>query len=123
MLDGGGKLSREEKDEVVKKMSDLMRSGAVMLEQTCPLCGLPLFRTRSGEVVCPIHGSVKIVKSEEEAVEAVSSAVLRELEKVIARKLHAYVELFLKEDINSSEMKDLIYLLDILERVRRIRKT
>lgn len=115
-------MSKEEKNEVVKKMSDLMRSGAIMLEQTCPLCGLPLFRTRSSEVICPIHGPVKIVKSEEEAVEAVSLAVLRELEKVIARKLHAYVELFSKEDINSNEMKDLIYLLDILERVKRIRK-
>ncbi len=117
-------MSKEEKnEEVVKKMSDLMRSGAVMLEQACPLCGLPLFRIRSGEVVCPIHGPVKIVKSEEEAVEAVSSAVLRELEKAVARKLHTYVELFVREDINTSEMKDLIYLLDILERVRRIRKT
>ncbi len=116
-------MSKEEKNNVVKKMSDLMRSGAIMLEQTCPLCGLPLFRARSGEIVCPIHGPVKIVKSEEEAVEAVSSAVLRELEKAVARKLHTYVELLLKEDINSSEMKDLIYLLDILERVRRIRKT
>lgn len=116
-------MSKEEKNEVVKKMSDLMRSGAVMLEHTCPLCGLPLFRIKSGEVVCPVHGPVKIVKSEEEAVEAVSSAILRELEKAIARKLHSYVELLAKEDINSSEMKDLIYLLDILERVRRIRKT
>lgn len=44
-------MSKEEKNEVVKKMSDLMRSGAVMLEHTCPLCGLPLFRIKSGEVL------------------------------------------------------------------------
>ncbi|MEM0037313.1 MAG: Sjogren's syndrome/scleroderma autoantigen 1 family protein [Zestosphaera sp.] len=116
-------MSSDDRGDVVKRMSDLMRSGAVMLEQTCPLCGLPLFRLRSGEVVCPVHGAVKIVKSEDEAVEAVTSAVLREFEKVIARKLNTYINALAKEEgLNSSELKDVIYLLDILERIRRMRR-
>ncbi|MEM2020880.1 MAG: Sjogren's syndrome/scleroderma autoantigen 1 family protein [Zestosphaera sp.] len=117
-------MSSDDKSEVVKKMSDLMRSGAVMLDQTCPLCNLPLFKLRSGEVLCPVHGSVKIVKSEDEAVEAMTSTVLRELEKVVARRLHNHINAVLKEEnLDSSELRDLIYLLDVLERVRRIKKT
>lgn len=116
-------MSSDDRSEVVKRMSDLMKSGAVMLEQTCPLCGLPLFRLKSGEVVCPVHGPVKIVKSEDEAVEAVTSTVLRELERVVVRKLHTYINTLLKEEgLDSSDLRDLIYLLDVLERVRRMRK-
>jgi len=39
-------------DDVVRKMANLMMQGAVMLDKTCPLDGLPLFRLRTGEIVC-----------------------------------------------------------------------
>ncbi len=117
-------MGSDDKNEVVKRMSDLMRSGAVMLDQTCPLCNLPLFKLRSGEVICPVHGPVKIVKSEDEAVEVLTTTVLRELEKVVARRLHNYINAVLKEEnLDLSGLRDLIYLLDVLERVRRIKKT
>jgi UPF0148 protein len=67
------------KDELVRKMARLMQSGAVMLEQTCPICGAPLFRLPNGDIVCPIHGRVRIVGSEEEASLAEAESVLREL--------------------------------------------
>lgn len=52
--------------EAMKRMVQLLQQGAVMLAETCPICGLPLFRLKNGEVVCPIHGRVVIVSSDEE---------------------------------------------------------
>ncbi len=112
------------KDKAVKKMSELLRSGAVMLDQTCPLCGLPLFKLRSGEIICSIHGSVRVVKSESEAIEATTSAVLNEAEKLISARLYSTLrKLSENEEMDEYELKKIVYLLDILERVRRIKKS
>src|SRR5713101_1492146 len=35
----------------VRRMADLLKSGATMLSDTCPVCGSPLFRVK-GEVFC-----------------------------------------------------------------------
>ena len=37
--------------EDVKRMADLLKSGATMLSDICPVCGSPLFRVK-GEVFC-----------------------------------------------------------------------
>jgi UPF0148 protein len=37
--------------EDVRRMADLLKSGATMLSDTCPVCGSPLFRIK-GEVFC-----------------------------------------------------------------------
>jgi len=74
-------------DDLVKKMARLMQRGAVMLEETCPLCGSPLFRLPNGDIVCPIHGKIKIVSSEEEASIVEAESVLRELVGYSAGKI------------------------------------
>src|SRR3989442_5690778 len=37
--------------EDVKRMADLLKSGATMLSDVCPVCGTPLFKVK-GEVFC-----------------------------------------------------------------------
>src|SRR5437660_12011462 len=37
--------------EDVKRMADLLKSGATMLSDVCPVCGTPLFKV-TGEVFC-----------------------------------------------------------------------
>jgi len=102
--------------KVMKKMADLLRAGATMLAETCPICGLPLFRLKSGEVVCPIHGRVYIVRDESEAARVEVEGVLEKLERLVARSIN--------ESIFRGEIYDnvdrLRGLLDILERVERI---
>ena len=41
------------RSEAVKKMAELLKLGAIMLPQKCPVknCNLPLFKLRSGEIV------------------------------------------------------------------------
>ncbi|RLG83278.1 MAG: hypothetical protein DRO18_08050 [Thermoprotei archaeon] len=43
--------TKPSREELIRKMTELLRSGAIMLDQACPLCGSPLFRLRSGEGV------------------------------------------------------------------------
>ncbi|OYT50824.1 MAG: hypothetical protein B6U73_03155 [Desulfurococcales archaeon ex4484_204] len=108
-------------DEVIKKMAELLRMGAVMLNQSCPMCGSPLFRLRSGEIVCPVHGPVIVVKTDTEAVELTTKAVLDSLERNIAQRIIQ----IMREDKRGNtieRIKEIIYLLDALERARRIKR-
>jgi len=117
-------LERIDRDTIIKKASELMRSGATMLAESCPLCGSPLFKLTSGEVVCPIHGRVMLVKTEEELSEANVASVLLELEKSIADKLSEYVgKLRSDKEVEFEDIRNIISWLDALERVERIKTT
>ncbi|MCS7099454.1 MAG: Sjogren's syndrome/scleroderma autoantigen 1 family protein [Sulfolobales archaeon] len=113
------------RDEVViKKMSELLRSGAVMLDLACPLCSAPLFKLKSGEVVCPTHGVVRVVKTDAEAVEIQSQAVLDRVQALAADRISAIANslgLESSEDAERELLDQLERWLDILERVRRLK--
>ncbi|MEM2791177.1 MAG: Sjogren's syndrome/scleroderma autoantigen 1 family protein, partial [Thermofilaceae archaeon] len=59
-------MSSAREDEVVRKMAAMLKSGAAMLEQTCPFCNVPLFRLKTGEVVCPSCGQRFVIVSSDE---------------------------------------------------------
>ena len=106
---------------VVKKMADLLRSGAAMLAERCPLCGLPLFKLKSGEVVCPVHGRVYIVRDETEYVQVTVQGVLEQLEKVVAERLGGMVSrLSSGSPVSGEELSTIVKWLEVLERVERI---
>ncbi|MCD6324062.1 MAG: hypothetical protein J7L55_03020 [Desulfurococcales archaeon] len=118
VLEGG----REGRREALRRMAELLRTGAVMLNETCPICGLPLFRLRSGEVVCPVHGPVKVVKSESEAIAATTEAVLDELEKRVIYELSKTLNDISSGDLTFHESYLTIKeALDVLESIRRIK--
>lgn len=111
-------------DAVVRRMSELLRSGAVMLDLACPLCSAPLFRLRSGEIVCPTHGPVKVVKTDSEAVEIQSQAVLDRLESVATSRISSITEYLSGErrgDGDDELLDQLERWLEVLERVRRLK--
>jgi len=112
----GNKYDVRKDPKVIKIMTQLMAQGAVMLEQTCPICGLPLFRLKSGDVVCPLHGKVYIVNSDEEAREVEIDETLRRLEYFASVRLR---ELMDKGDV--SEAGDLLSIMEQAERVMRLR--
>lgn len=115
-----------DKDLVIKKSAELLRAGARMLPSQCPSCGSPLFKLRTGEVVCPVHGRVVIVRKEEEAVQASMDAVLTRLEeKAVARLslLLSHVD-DLEETPSHSERLLLRVIrgwLEVVSEARRIR--
>ena len=100
--------------EVVRKMARMMMQGAVMLAERCPICGLPLFRLRNGDIVCPVHGKVLIVSSEEEAEEARLDSTIRMVEKYAASKVEGL--------IGRGEPGDILEWLRVIEAVERIKK-
>lgn len=106
--------------DATRKMAELLKSGATMLAETCPVegCHYPLFRLRSGEVVCPVHGRVFIARTEEEAREIRTrvglSMTLDRLEEAALTKINQLLE----EDADPTEI---IKWLEVLERTRRIR--
>jgi len=115
-------VSTYDKQKALKRMAELLRSGAIMLEETCPICGLPLFKLKSGEIVCPIHGPVKVVSSEAEAISAVTESVLNTLEKIITQKLSRIINEITQGDKDLLDtVKELQELLDLMEKIRKVR--
>lgn len=102
--------------KVVKIMAQLMAQGATMLEQTCPICGLPLFRLRSGDVVCPLHGKVYIVSSDEEAREVEIDDAILKVEYAAAIRAR---DMAIKGELDG--VSDLLMLVEAAERIRRLR--
>ncbi len=107
--------------QVIRKMADLLRSGATMLAEHCPKCGLPLFRLRSGEVVCPIHGRVYIARTEAEVTKATVEGVLEQLERLLVEKIGRGIgELREASFTDEEKPRALIVWLEALERVERL---
>jgi len=110
-----------EKTDPVKKMAELLKSGAVMLSETCPVkgCNLPLFKLKTGEIVCPVHGKVYVVKTEEEASMIVGEITLRSvldrLEQSVLRNINEHLE------SGEASTRLMIDYLEILERIYRIK--
>jgi UPF0148 protein len=114
-------IDKETRELVLKKAVELMRSGATLLSEVCPICKSPLLKLRSGEIVCPIHGRVMVVKTEEEIAEAGVLGALTELEKRIAKILGMYIRKIDKEGSTYEDARDIVYWLDALERIERIK--
>ena len=113
-------------DAVVKKMAAMLKSGAAMLDQLCPNCKVPLFRLKTGEVVCASCGQrFVIVSSDEEELEVKGNLVMQELEKVAVEQLARLATAMrtAKEYEEVSEAVDVaLGLLRVIEYTRRIRR-
>jgi len=111
-----------DRESAIKRAADLLRSGATLLAETCPVCGSPLLRLVSGEVVCPIHGRVMIAKTESDIAEASILSVLTELEKNISSLLLNYNRRIQKNEVGFEDARDLVYWLDAIERIEKIKR-
>lgn len=121
-----GKINSDTRRKALQKMSELLRAGAVMLSDTCPECDLPLFKLKSGEIVCPIHGRIYVARSEEEAERYTMIGVLDSLENIIIKEL---VELKNKlekgpRDFDEREqlIRNIVGWLEVIERIERIKR-
>ncbi len=102
---------------VVKKMARLMLEGAVMLAETCPLDGLPLFRLRNGDIVCPVHGRIMLVHSEDEAEEARLDNTIWRVESYAARRVEK-----LLEEGDPKEILEWLRVIEAAEKIRGMRR-
>lgn len=116
-------VSRDE--ESIKRMADLLKSGATMLFEHCPQCGSPLFKLQD-EVRCPkCDKRVIIVKTGEEVPDMSKSDLLIDVEDTILYKLQEFSDR-VRDEKDVSKLVALGNLLstwlDVLEKVRKIQR-
>ena len=108
----------------VKRMADLLRSGAAMLQETCPVCATPLFRLGK-DTFCPkCNRPVVIVKSAEEEVKLASQQVLDNLDQAVLEKI-AELNAAIKNEHGLAPLRELgeavKTYLSVLDQVRKLR--
>ncbi|WXG43091.1 MAG: Sjogren's syndrome/scleroderma autoantigen 1 family protein [Promethearchaeati archaeon SRVP18_Atabeyarchaeia-1] len=86
-------------NEQIKKMAELLRSGATMLQDACPICNSPLFKQK-GKVFCANCGystdSAKATSEPDNVMENLSAA-----NSTVLRKIHELeVEIGKTTDLN-----------------------
>lgn len=71
----------------VKRMSELLKSGATMLPETCPQCGTPLFR-KGTEIFCAkCNRPVIILRNAEDESRLVTDQILDSTEQTLLAKI------------------------------------
>lgn len=108
----------------LKRMSELLKSGATMLSEACPECGSPLFKV-GREIMCAkCNKPVVIVKATEEESKIMGGRVLEDLEQTILSKIGEINSAISSE--NDAEKltqygKALSTWLEALEKVRKLK--
>jgi len=105
----------------IKKAALLLREGATMLPETCPICGSPLYKLKDGRIVCPIHGEIRKIQ---QAVTTQSKKdvkeVVNEVIDIISEKLDAAASKAYARGRNEAE--ELLLWLKALDLAINIKK-
>ena len=109
----------------VKRMAELLKSGASMLSETCPDCGTPLFR-KGNETFCPnCNKPVVIVRSAEQETRLMADRILEDSEQTLLAKIRE-VNLAMKVEKDPEKLlaygNALASWLDAIEKLRRMRR-
>jgi UPF0148 protein len=109
----------------VKKMADLLKSGATMLQETCPVCGTPLFR-RGKETFCAkCNQPVAIIKNAEDESRLMAEKVLENSEQTLLAKIEE-MSSALRGEKDPEKLaaygNALTSWLDAIEKLRRLRE-
>jgi UPF0148 protein len=108
----------------VKKMAELLKSGAAMLSETCPECGTPLFR-KGNETFCPkCNKPVVIIQSAEQETRLITDRVLADSEQILLAKIQE-LNIAMKNERNPEKLIEygnaLSSWLGSIEKLRRLR--
>ena len=108
----------------VKRMAELLKSGAAMLPETCPECGTPLFR-RGNDTFCPkCNKPVVIIQSADQENRLMWNRVLEDSEQTLLAKIR---EVNAAMKIERDPEKLITYgnalgsWLDAIEKIRRLK--
>lgn len=108
----------------VKKMAELLKSGATMLSETCPECGTPLFRKGKETFCAKCNKPVVIIQTAEDETRLRTNQVLESSEQTLLAKIQE-INLALK---NEKDPEKLVFYgnalstwLGAIEKLRRLR--
>jgi UPF0148 protein len=108
----------------VRKMAELLKTGATMLQETCPECGTPLFR-RGKETFCAhCNKPVVIIQNAEQETRFMADRILQDSEQTLMTKIQE-VNLALKNEKDPERLvaygNALANWLTAIEKLRRLR--
>lgn len=120
------KSEKNQEEQAIKRMADLLRQGLTLTELACPACSSPLFRLKSGELWCEkCQKKVIVVKKEEEMTRVTSSMALERLEDTLLSKIQE-IQDKMQQATDVEELQRLSTalsnLLESLEKIRRAKK-
>ncbi|PYI96327.1 MAG: hypothetical protein DME98_12800 [Verrucomicrobia bacterium] len=110
----------------VKRMADLLKSGATMLSDVCPNCGSPLFKVK-GEIFCAKCNKPVVYARATGPLATVSASMLLEsVEQTVIGKISETNELLKleKDPERLSAYSNLVFgWLSMLEKLRNLKET
>lgn len=116
------------KNEEIRSMADLLRSGATLTDLACPVCSSPIFKLRSGELWCPkCQKRVVIVKEgeSEPSLQSGGELLFESLESTLLEKIKE-VNGRIREEKDVERLLRLSEVLSVLlgnlERARKIER-
>ncbi|MGQ9543816.1 MAG: Sjogren's syndrome/scleroderma autoantigen 1 family protein [Candidatus Bathyarchaeia archaeon] len=108
----------------LRRMSELLKSGATMMSEACPECGSPLFKV-GGDIICAkCNKPVVILKATEEESKIIGSRILDDLEQTVLSKIREMNSIIgSEEDVERLTQygRALSTWLDTLDKVRRLK--
>jgi UPF0148 protein len=108
----------------VRKMADLLKSGATMLSETCPECGTPLFRKGKETFCAKCNKPVVIIQTSEDETRLKEDNILETSEQTLMTKIQE-VNLALKEETDPDKLiaygNALSTWLSAIEKLRKLR--
>ncbi|ADN50614.1 Sjogren's syndrome/scleroderma autoantigen 1 family protein [Vulcanisaeta distributa] len=117
-------MSVSSRDLVAKKMAQLIRAGATLTSYTCPVCGTPLLRLKTGEYYCAnCDRPVVIVRSDAEEKEVMIRYGLMDIRDTLYERL-VMINNELKEtkDIDriNELVKSMVLILEAYDKITQI---
>ncbi len=110
----------------VKRMADLLKSGATMLSDTCPQCKSPLFKIRNELLCVKCNRPVVVIKATEDESGVIAAQVLRKLEQTALTKIDE-INSALRTEKGSQKIEKLRVSLSewltVVERLRKLRSS
>ncbi len=101
--------------QTTKKLAHLLRSGATMLDKTCPECNVPLFK-KGDKIFCgSCNREVIYVKDDQEKIEVESQLLHRQVLHQLKNVLYGKID-NLTQEIANTPMEDIENQLDLLSK-------
>jgi UPF0148 protein len=122
-------MQSKQNDANIKRMADLLRTGATLTDLACPNCASPLFRLKDGSLWCGVdEKKVVIVKEGEEPPKpaTTSDPAMQKLEATLLAKV-ADLQDKIERSNDAEELTKLSLalgeLLNSIEKIRKMKKS
>ena len=111
-------------NETLKRMADLLKQGATLLDVQCPNCNTPLFRLSDGKMYCSACQK-HVVRGVNEVTKTTQNSVVNSLNQTIFNKLDELNSMIGNEKDQEKItvlLNNLVKLLEASERIRHLKE-